>query len=345
MRLQRTVGDVAMLVGGRVEGPSELLLEELRTPEEAGPADLAALFRPDALARLAPRPGCVLLSDGVAVPEGRAASLIRVPDAEVALDRLVKACVPEPQPPAPGVHPTAVIEAGAQLGAGVAIGAHAFIGARARLGPGCRLWPGACVGADAVLGAGCTLYFRVVIGDRCVLGDRVVLHAGAVIGADGFGYRQDDAGRNVKIPQVGIVELGDDVEIGANATVDRARFGVTRVGRGTKIDNLVHVGHNVVIGEHSAIAGLTGLAGGATVGDRVLMGGHCAINNRAMIGSDARVAGASGVVGEVEPGQSVGGVPARPIAVWRRDLAAMGRLTELLKRVRALEGRADQDDP
>jgi len=345
MKLQRTVGDVAGLVGGTVEGPSELLLEELRTPEEAGPADLAAVFRPAALARLSARAGCVLLPVGLAVPEGRVASLIRVPDAEVALDRLAAACVPQPQAPAPGVHPTAVVEAGAQLGDGVAIGAHAFVGARAHLGPRSRLWPGACVGADAVLGADCTLFFRVVIGDRCLLGDRVVLHAGAVIGADGFGFRQDGEGRHIKIPQVGIVELGDDVEIGANSTIDRARFGITRIGRGTKLDNLVAIGHNCVIGEHVAIAGQTGIAGSTTVGDRVLIGGACAINGHIVIGSDVRISGASGVIGDIEPGQTVAGVPARPVAIWRRDMAAMRRLSELLQRVRALEGRAGRDDP
>ena len=347
MKLQRTVGDVAGLVGGTVEGPRELLLEELRPPEEAGPADLAALFRPAGLARLSARPGCVLLPVGLDVPAGRAASLIRVADAEVALDTLVTACVPAPQPPAPGVHPSAVVEPGAQLGEGAAVGALAFVGARARLGPRCRLWPGACVGADAVLGADCTLHFRVVIGDRCVLGERVIVHAGAVIGADGFGYRQDAAGRHVKIPQVGIVELGDDVEIGANTTIDRARFGTTRVGRGTKIDDQVHVAHNCVIGEHTAIAGATAIAGSATIGDRVLIGGSVDINGGAVIGSDARINGASMVVDDVEPGQAVGGgaTPARPVALWRRDVAAARKVAELLKRVRALEERLGRAGP
>jgi UDP-3-O-[3-hydroxymyristoyl] glucosamine N-acyltransferase len=345
MILQRTVGDVAGLVGGTVEGPRELRLEELRPPEEAGPADLVALFRPSGLARLAARPACVMLPAGLDFPAGRAASLIRVPDAEVALDRLVTACAPAPQPPPPGVHPTAIVEPGVELGAGVAVGALAFVGARARIGAGSRLWPGAYVGPDAVLGAGCSLAPRVVIGERCVLGDRVLVHAGAVIGADGFGFRQDRDGRHIKIPQLGIVELGHDVEIGANTTVDRARFGTTRIGTGTKLDNQIHVGHNCVIGEHCAIAGLTAIAGSATIGDRVLIGGASAINGGAHIGAGARINGASIVVDDVEPGQAVGGNPARPVATWRRDVVALRRLPELLRRVRALEERAGPAGP
>jgi UDP-3-O-[3-hydroxymyristoyl] glucosamine N-acyltransferase len=201
------------------------------------------------------------------------------------------------------------------------------------------------VGADAVLGADCTLSFRVVIGDRCVLGDRVLVHAGAVIGADGFGFRQDGAGRHVKIPQVGIVELGDDVEIGANTTIDRARFGTTRVGNGTKLDDQVHVAHNCVIGEHTAIAGATAIAGSATIGDHVLIGGAAAINGGAVIGSGARINGASIVVDDVEPGQAVGGSPARPVADWRRDVAAMRKVSELIKRVRSLEERTGRAGP
>ena len=345
MILKRTVGDVAGLVGGTVEGPRELRLEALRPPEEAGPADLVALFRRSGFERLTARPGCVLLPAGLDFPAGRAASLIRVPDAEVALDRLVTACAPPAQPPPPGVHPTAVVETGAELGEAVAVGALAYVGARARIGARSRLWPGSYVGADATLGEDCSLAPRVVIGERCVLGDRVLLHAGAVIGADGFGYRQDPAGRHIKIPQLGIVELGDDVEIGANTTVDRARFGTTRIGRGTKLDDQVHVGHNCVIGEHCAIAGLTAIAGSATIGDRVLMGGASAINGGAVIGAGARITGASIVIDDVEPGQQVGGSPARPVNEWRRDVVALRRLPELLRRVRALEGRGGPAGP
>jgi UDP-3-O-[3-hydroxymyristoyl] glucosamine N-acyltransferase len=339
MKLQRTVGEVAVLVGGTIEGPADATLEALRSPEEAGPADLAALFRPAGLLRLSAHPGCVLLPAGLDFPTGRAASLIRVPDAEAALDRLVLACAPSPPPPPPGVHPSAVVEEGAQLGPGVAIGALAYVGARARLGARTCLWPGAHVGADAVLGADCSLRPRAVVLERCVLGDRVLLHAGAVIGADGFGFRPDGQGRHLKVPQVGIVELADDVEVGANTTIDRARFGSTRIGRGVKLDDQVHVGHNCVVGEHSAIAGNTALAGSVTLGARVLMGGCSGVNNGVVIHDGARVAGASVVLDDVPAGEAWAGIPARPAAAWRREQAALGRLPELLQRIKTLEQR------
>jgi len=345
MKLQRTVGELAGLVGGTVEGDRDARLDSLRSPEEAGPTDLAALFRPSGLARLSARPGCVLLPVGLDLPAGRAASLIRVPDAEAALDRLVTACAPPSRPPAPGVHASAVIEAGAQLGREVAVGALCFVGADARIGDRSCLWPGAYVGALAVVGADCSLASGVVLGERCVLGQRVRLHAGVVIGADGFGYRQDAQGRHVKIPQVGIVELGDDVEVGANTTIDRARFGATRVGRGTKLDDQVHIAHNCVVGEHCAIAGLTALAGSVTLGDRVLVGGVSAINGGAVVGAGARINGGSMVTGDVEPGQALGGFPARQVEEWRREQAALRRLPELLARVRALERGAGRAGP
>jgi UDP-3-O-[3-hydroxymyristoyl] glucosamine N-acyltransferase len=238
-----------------------------------------------------------------------------------------------------------VVEAGAQLGSEVGVGALVFVGAGARVGARTRLWPGSHVGAEAVLGADCSLGPNAVIGERCLLGDRVLVHPGAVIGADGFGFRQDREGRHIKIPQVGIVELGDDVEVGANTTIDRARFGSTRIGRGTKLDDQVHIGHNCVIGEHCAIAGTTGIAGSATLGDRVLMGGAVGVNSGARIGAGARVNGASTVVDDVEPGQAIGGNPGRPVAIWRRDTIALRRLPDLLKRVRDLEERLGQTDP
>lgn len=341
MKLQRTVGDVASLVGGTVEGPRDLRLEDLCPPEQAGPQDLVALFRPSWMKRLVGRPGCVLLPAALEFPAERAASLIRVADAEAALDTLALACVPPPEPPAPGVHPSAVVEPGAQLGPQVAVGALAFVGAGARLGPRARLWPGAYVGAASVLGADCSIGPGAVIAERCTLGERVLVHPGAVIGADGFGFRQDRQGRHIKIPQVGVVELGDDVEIGANTTIDRARFGSTRIGRGTKIDNLVQIGHNCVIGEHCAFAGCTAVAGSVTFGDRVLMGGHCGVNGGVTIGAGARINGGTIIVEDIEPGLAVGGDPARPVAEWRREVVARLRLPELVKRVRALEERPD----
>ncbi|MHC5212892.1 MAG: DapH/DapD/GlmU-related protein, partial [Planctomycetota bacterium] len=233
MLLQRTVAEVAALVDGRVEGAGERVLEALCPPEEAGPDDLVALFRASGLEPVVNgRAGCVLLGEDVPIPSRGDRSLIRVADAELALDRLVTACAPREAGPERGVHPLALVEPEAVVAGDARIGPWVHVGARARVGTGSALWPGVTVGEDAVIGSGCRLMPHVVVGARCTLGDRVILHAGVVIGADGFGFRQDEAGRHVKIPQVGRVVLGDDVEVGANSTIDRARLGTTRLGDG-----------------------------------------------------------------------------------------------------------------
>jgi UDP-3-O-[3-hydroxymyristoyl] glucosamine N-acyltransferase len=344
MLLQRTVAEVAALVDGRVEGAAERVLVALRPPEEAGPDDLVALFRASALGAVASgRAGCVLLREGVRLPAGGGRILIRVADAETALDRLVLACGPRDAGPGPGIHPQAVVEDGAVVAPDACVGPFVHVGARARVGRGSVLWPGVVVGQDAVVGAGCRLMPHVVLGARCTLGDRVLLHAGVVIGADGFGFRQDAEGRHVKVPQVGVVEVGDDVELGSNTTVDRARLGATRIGAGTKLDDQVHVGHNAVIGRHCAIAAHSSLAGRVVLGDRVLMGGHSGVDGGVTVGDDARVGAVALVTKDVPPGAFVLGQPARPRTGWLREQAALRRLPGLLARLRPAPAGGEGD--
>jgi UDP-3-O-[3-hydroxymyristoyl] glucosamine N-acyltransferase len=240
MRLDRTVAEVAALVGGRVEGPDDRRLAALLAPEHAGPDDLAPVFAGAPAALLAGcRAGSLLLGARTALPEAPGGppgspprSVIRVDDADLAVDRLVLALVPAEEPPPPGVHPTALVAPGVELGEGVSVGPHAVLARGARVGARTRLLAGVCLGADARVGADGVLHPYVVLGARCTLGDRVVVHAGAVIGSDGFGFRRDRQGRHTRIPQRGTVVVGDDVEIGAHCTIDRARFAVTRVGDG-----------------------------------------------------------------------------------------------------------------
>ncbi|HTE04847.1 MAG TPA: UDP-3-O-(3-hydroxymyristoyl)glucosamine N-acyltransferase, partial [Planctomycetota bacterium] len=347
MRLDRTVAEVAALLGARVEGPADRLLAELQSLERAGPGDLAPVFGTRAAAGTAlagSRAGALLAAERAELPEpaspqaGQAPrSVIRVQDADLALDALVLALVPDEEPPPPGVHASAVLGPGVVLGPGASIGAHAVVGRGARLGARTRLMPGACVGEHAVLGDDCVLHPHVVIGSRCRLGDRVTVHAGSVIGKDGFGFRQDRQGRHARIPQRGIVVLGDDVEVGALCTIDRARFTETRVGNGCKLDNHVHLAHNVELGEHCAFAAQVGVAGSTVLGARVLIGGHSGVGNGLRSGERANIGGFTGVMEDIAPGSFVVGFPAVPHRTWARDVLQVRRLAELVARVRALE--------
>ncbi len=339
MKLQRTVAEVAALVGGRVEGPPDRLLRELLPLDLAGPDDLAAVFRA-AAAELArdSRAGCLLVAEGGAQgAPGRC--LVRVTDPAAALDALVAALAPRESRPAPGVHPGAVVLPGAQIAPDAAVLPLAFVGAGARVGARCLVWPGARVGEEAVLGDDCELQANAVVGHHCVLGRRVVLGPGAVVGSDGFGFQRDAQGRHQRIPQLGSVVVGDDVEIGANSTVDRARFDATRIGRGCKLDAQVHVGHNCVLGEDCALAGNVALAGSCTLEARVLMGGaSCAVGG-IVLRAGTRVGAMSMVIRDTEPGSYVVGNPARPQPQWAREVLTLQRLAGRPRAAR--EGRRD----
>ena len=334
MKLQRTVAEVAALVGGRVEGPADRLLRELLPLEQAGPEDLAALFRQGALERAGEsRAGCLLLGQDAQLPAG-GRSLVRVADPAAAMEALVLAIAPRERRPAPGVDPRAVVEPGAAVSPEACVMAGAFVGPGARIGPRTVLRPDSYVGEEAVIGADCELQANAVVAHHCVLGDRVVLKPCAVVGADGFGFRQDARGRSHKIPQAGIVILGDDVELGAGTNVDRARFDATRIGRGCKIDAQVHVGHNVSLGEDCLVAGNVGIAGSARIGSRVWIGGMAGIGGDLVIGDDCKIAGMSMVHDDVAAGSFLGGMPARPHVRWGREMAALKWLPELVARHR-----------
>jgi UDP-3-O-[3-hydroxymyristoyl] glucosamine N-acyltransferase len=247
---------------------------------------------------------------------------------------LLRAVEPREPQPDPGVHPTAAVHPTAQLGARVRIGPHVTVDRRVRLGDDVVLHAGVCLYADVVIGDGCVLHANTVIRHRCKLGRRVLLHQNVSIGADGFGYRPPRGGLGfVKIPHVGNVELEDDVEIGANACVDRAKFGTTLIGEGTKIDNLCHIGHNVRIGRHCSISGLTGVAGSTIIEDGVMIGGGANIRDHITIGAKARVGGASGVGADVPAGVTVTGYPADEVQATLRQWASVRKLPEVLRKL------------
>jgi UDP-3-O-[3-hydroxymyristoyl] glucosamine N-acyltransferase len=327
------LGELAARVGGRVAGDPQRLLHALRPLDSAGPDDLS-FFTDPALRAEAEASAAGALLTGPSTT-GLRHDLLIAADPGLALIELLRAFHPEP-PTAVGIHPTAVVAPGARVAAGASVGPYVVIDDGAAIGEGAVLHPFVCVGAQARIGAGAVLHPHVVLYPRTVVGERVVLHAGAVIGADGFGYIAR-GGRQLKVPQVGCAVLEDEVEVGANSAIDRATLDETRVGAGTKIDNLVQVGHNVRIGRSSILCGQAGIAGSATIGDGVVLAGQSGVSNRVSIGDGARVAGKSAVFDDVAEGKQVAGTPAIEASRWRRQVALLQRLPEIRRRLTAVE--------
>ena len=331
-----TVADIAARLGGTVEGDGALPITGLAGLREAEPGDitfLSSIRYTEAMRHT--RASAVLVAadwDGEAP-----CAVIRVADPGQAAGELAGAFAPPPVAPAAGIHPTAVVAGDAVLGEDVCIGPHGVVEAGARVGARTVLHALCRVGPSVTVGADCVLHAHVSIREHCRIGDRVVIHDGTVIGSDGFGYdrREDKSWR--KVPQVGIVEIGNDVEIGANVTIDRARFGRTRIEDGVKLDNLIQIAHNCRIGENTAIAALAGIAGSTIVGRNVQIGGQSTSVGHVTVGDDAIVAGKCTVVKDVPPGSFMMGYVAMPRKRFGRVQAAHRRLPELVQKVRELE--------
>ena len=287
--------------------------------------------------------GCLLVRPGVGGLDGR--TLIRVPKPRNSFARVLRWLHPEAAP-VPGVHPTAIVAESAELDQGVSVGPHAVIGEGARIGRNTQLSAQVKIGERSTLGAECRVHPGVAVSHDVAIGDRVTLHAGAVIGADGFGFAFEDD-HYEKFPQTGTVEIGNDVEIGANSCVDRAALEKTVIGDGAKLDNLVHIGHSCRIGRHVVIAAQTGLSGGVVVEDYVVMGGQVGIGERAHIGKRAVVGGQCGILPHrrIEPGATVWGTPSRPHGEYLRKLALFGRLPKLVAELKALGKRIAALEP
>jgi UDP-3-O-[3-hydroxymyristoyl] glucosamine N-acyltransferase len=338
MRL--TAAEIARAVGGAVEGDGAVGIEGVAPIERAGSREITFLAEPRPAPEIAScRAGALLAAPGSG--GGFPGTIIRVKDPALAMILATRALgLHRIDHPFRGVHPLAGVDPAARLGEGVSIGPHAVVAARATVGARSVLYPGSFVDADAVLGEECILYPGACVMRRCILGRRVVLNPGAIVGTDGFGFHPSPQGL-VPVPQLGIVRLEDDVNVGAHSTVDRARFDETVLGRGVALDNHVHIGHNCVVGAHTAIAAHTGIAGGTKIGSGVLIGGHAGINGGIRIGDRARIAGKSGVVADVPAGASWYGYYAKDRHRMLREIAAMGQLPELLRRVRDLERRLE----
>lgn len=328
-----TLGEIAALLGGRIMGAEPSLeITGISGLEEAVGGDIAFLAE-KRLLKAAASSGASAIMVKEFVPGLSAAQLV-VADPHLCLIALLERFFPAPHRPE-GISPLAHLSEGVQTGDGVAIGAFAFVGQGATIGKGTAVYPGVFIGEGASLGQDCIVYPNAVIRERVRLGDRVIIHAGAVIGADGFGYIQRQ-GRHLKIPQVGGVSIGDDVEVGANAAIDRATTGETVIGRGTKIDNLVQIGHNVSVGEDAVIVAQAGIAGSSRVGNAVVLAGQAGVADHASIEDGAVVGAQAGVMGRLPKGM-YSGSPAMPHREWLRAASLFGRLPELAKRIKAIE--------
>ncbi len=325
-----TVKTLAARVGGVVHGDGALPIRGVADLRVAGPHDIG-FVRERRYVELASKSGAgaVIVAEILDLPKPQ----IVVADVGAAFSRIAILFHPLQRAERHDVHPTACIDSSAILETPVEVGPHVVIGARTRVGAGSVLRAGVVLGDDVTLGEGCVLMPRVVLYARVRVGRRVIVHAGAVIGADGFGYAREGE-RWEKVPQLGDVDIADDVEIGANTAIDCGALGSTRIGRGTKIDNLVHIGHNCAIGEDCVIAGFSAFSGSTIIGDRVTIAGHVVTAGHQRIADDVRIGGNSVVRGDVPEAGDYMGYPLQPRARWARTLGAIDRLSDIRGRLR-----------
>ncbi len=346
-----SVQQLAALVHGQVHGDGDRLIRDARPLSEAGPGHVtfieserlarhlktcqaSAILVPAALrTKHADAANVIGNGNGAHSPAAPPFSFIEVVDPLAAFVVTMRHFRGEPKPPDPVVAPQAAVHPTARVGAAASIGPFAVVGEASVVGARCRFGAGVVVGRNCRIGDDVTLHPHVVLYDGTVLGDRVEIHAGAVVGADGFGYRLQ-AGQHVKIPQFGVVEIGDDVEIGAGTTIDRGTFQNTRVGAGTKIDNHVQIGHNCQIGKHNLLVSQVGVAGSATTGDYVVLAGQVGVADHIHVGDRAVVGAQSGLYRNVPDGERTLGSPARPEGEQKRILLCLEKLPEMRRELR-----------
>lgn len=338
--MKMTVQEIADKLGANaVEGNPDAIITGLAGVREAREGDLTFVGSPKYAAAAATTAAtAVIVSLDWAKP--CSATLIRVANPEKSFAQAAVWFAPPPIHYAPGIHPTAQIASDAVLGSELCIGPFSVIEPGAMIGNRCVIQAGAHIGHGVVIGDDCLFYPHVSVREYCRIGNRVILHNGVVIGSDGFGYAQQDE-RRVKIPQIGIVVIGDDVEIGANTTVDRARFGQTKIGNGVKVDNLVQIAHNVIIGDNAVIVAQAGIAGSSMIGARAILAGQVGIGGHVSIGPDVIIAAQSGVAKDIPAKSFLLGTPALPFERTSKIYAILPHLPEWRDRLHAIEKRLD----
>ncbi len=335
--MEKSIREIAGIIGATVIGDETVIIRDLKPLEEAGEYDLTFIAQTKFLKMLAAtRAAAVIVPPGTVEP-GK--NLIIADDPYLAFGKLLGLFYPVDHG-RPGISPDAYIEDGASVSPEAVVHPRSFISRGARIERGAVIYPGVFIGKDVTIGEDSILYANVSVYAGSIIGRRVILHSGVVIGADGFGFAAPGE-KNAKIPQVGIVQIDDDVELGANTTVDRATMGKTWVQRNVKVDNLVQIAHNVVIGEKSAIAAQTGISGSTTIGKSVMIGGQVGIVGHVTIGDRAAIAASSGINKNIPEGFTGGGIPPLPFKEWMRVEAAKIRLPDmrvkLLRLIRQVE--------
>ncbi len=330
-----TATELAKAIDARVEGDGSLEIAGVAAPERAGSRDLIYVESAKHVERAVASPSsCVVAPDGISLP-GK--TVLRSAKPKVSFAKAA-ALLRDRPPVAVGIHPTAIVAPLAHIGANAGLGPYVVIGEDAHIGDGTQIGSHTVIGAGCWIGENCRIHPRVTLYSGVRIGHRVEIHSGAVLGADGFGFAYDGE-RYWKFPQAGIVEIGDDVEIGANATIDRGSLDDTRISEGVKLDNLVHVGHNVQIGKHTVVAAQTGISGSSTLGHHVVVGGqvgiadHCTLEDRSIAGAQAGIP--TGKI--IRKGQTVWGTPARPLDKFKEAYFWFARLPELAERLKKLE--------
>jgi UDP-3-O-[3-hydroxymyristoyl] glucosamine N-acyltransferase len=329
-----TLREIAELVQGEVHGDGGLVVHAARPLHDAEPGDITFVEDLKHAGRLTGSRASAAVVP-LSLPTN-GLPVVKVADPLGAFAAVVRRLHGRPEPPPHGIDPRAAVHPSAELGEGCSVHPFAVIGEGSVLGPRCRIHSGVSVGRFCRLGADVILYPNAVLYDGTVIGDRTVIHAGAVLGADGFGYRLHQ-GRHAKVPQLGHVEIGDDVEIGALTSIDRGTFGATRVGSGTKIDNLVQIGHNCRIGQHNMLVSQMGMAGSSSTGDYVVIAGQVGIVGHIHIGAGAVVGAQAGVTKDVPAGQVWLGSPAQPERDTKRILMSLEKVPDLRRDLRKIK--------
>ena len=327
---------IADRVGGELSGQADLLITGVEQIDRAKPGQICFIRDTKFAAGWAmSKASAALANRDLPIEPGDGQAVIRVEDADLALGEVLQLFAPKAPNPPLGIHRQATVDPTAQIGQEVAVGPHSVIGAGCVIGKGCVIHPNVTILERCQIGGGTVIWSGTVIRERCVIGSCCILHPNVTIGADGFGYRPARGGDGlVKIPQIGIVHIGDEVEIGAGTCVDRGKFSATVIGDGTKIDNLCQIAHNCQIGRSCILAGQVGLAGSVVVGDGAVMGGKAGVRNQVTIGRGAQIAAYAAVLEDVPPGAIQGGYPARNIREALREHAAIRKLPDLIRKLK-----------